>query len=67
LTEQLQNFNKDTRVHNLVGKGRARNVVINIITIIIKHIVYRNNFNLEENKEPDRFEKGFALTPLNSL
>ena len=66
LTE-LQNFKKQTRVRNLVGIGRDRNFVIDIITIIIKHILYCNNFNLEENKEPNRFEKGFALTPLNSL
>jgi len=67
LTEQLQNFNKEARVRTLAGVERGRNFVINIITIIIKHILYRNNFNLDENKEPYRFEKSFALTALNLL
>jgi hypothetical protein len=66
LTE-LQNFKKQARMPTVVGIGRDGNFVINIITIIIKHFLYRNNFNLEENKEPNGFEKGFVLTALNLL
>jgi hypothetical protein len=54
-------------VGTLVGIGRDRNFVINIITIIIKHVLYRNNFKLEENKKSNRSEKSFALTALNLL
>jgi len=67
LTEQLQNFNKEALVRTSVGIVGDRNFVINIITVIIKHILYRNNFNREENEEPNRFEKGFVLTALNLL
>jgi hypothetical protein len=67
LTEQLQNLNKQARVRTLVGIGRDRNAVINIVTIIIKHILYRNNFKLEENQKPNWSEKSFALTAFNLL
>jgi len=67
LTEQLQNFNIQTRVRTVVGIVRDRNVVISIITVIIRNVLYRNNFNLEENEEPNRSGKDFVLTALNLL
>jgi hypothetical protein len=54
-------------VRTCVGIERERNVVIDTITIIIKHILYCNNFNPEEDKRPIRFEKGFALTALKLI
>jgi hypothetical protein len=67
LTERRQNFQKWARVRIWVRIGRDRNFVIDLMTIIIKYILYLNNFNLEENKEPNRFAKSFALTALNLL